>query len=478
MKLQKQTQYLIILLLATWALGACRSTSSLSEEDELATRVAQTLAAVTPATEDSEVIEQIAPDDAVAPVPGDLQPLSPEECEQLAGFMINRMFTPPLEQGKVVVDRQGETGSGCQAIGAGDGQMFPDMMTLEDAMRGILGELGWTEDTDAPTCLGTGGWGPGASSYCFTQADALCELFIHMDPIDKTLCSDDEPIGVCFERLAPEQILYTAELTCARDLTPAPKALDSDLMRIEFEPGAIQVRVQGEVAAGGSDHYVLYVMEGQEMTVNLLDRTDAVIAYDTAVLVIWGDEGTVLISSHADGLFWNGELPLTQDYYINVKSICTQPVPYTLEVIIPPKQGTSQVEYNNTDLGFSVSLPASWEGYSILISNWEGYSSGDPGDGVAAQGPLISIVHPLSTAQQPWQDIPILVFTIEQWDQLQREEWHIGAAPIGPAELGRNSHYVFALPARYNYAFLDGWEGVEQILQGDPLETFEPGIVP
>ena len=136
------------------------------------------------------------------------------------------------------------------------------------------------------------------------------------------------------------------------------------------------------------------------------------------------------------------------------------------------------VEYRNSDLGFSLSLPLSWEGFSVRNSEWEGLKSSDLGDKVVERGFLISIVHPKSTAQQPRQDIPIMVFTLEQWDQLQQDEWHIGAAPIGPLELGRNRVYVFALPARYNYAFLEGWEEVEQIIQNHPIITFEPGVFP
>ncbi len=71
-----------------------------------------------------------------------------------------------------------------------------------------------------------------------------------------------------------------------------------------------------------------------------------------------------------------------------------------------------------------------------------------------------------------------MVFTLEQWDQLQQDEWHIGAAPVGPLELGRNRGYVFALPARYNYALLEGWEEVEQIIQTQPMSTFEPRVIP
>lgn len=79
------------------------------------------------------------------------------------------------------------------------------------------------------------------------------------------------------------------------------------------------------------------------------------------------------------------------------------------------------------------------------------------------------------TAQNQRQDIPIMVFTHAQWDALQNGEFHIGAAPIGPSELARNSSYVFALPARYNYAFPPGYEEVESILRGDPLKPFENG---
>jgi hypothetical protein len=66
-----------------------------------------------------------------------------------------------------------------------------------------------------------------------------------------------------------------------------------------------------------------------------------------------------------------------------------------------------------------------------------------------------------------------MVFTLSQWEQIQREELSVGAAPIPPAELGRNGRYVFALPARYNFAFLTGWEEVEKIVEGHPLQPLD-----
>lgn len=61
-----------------------------------------------------------------------------------------------------------------------------------------------------------------------------------------------------------------------------------------------------------------------------------------------------------------------------------------------------------------------------------------------------------------------MIFTLRQWN----ENLIVSAAPIGPSELGRNSRYVFALPPRYNYAFPDGYEEVEQILKDKPLHPF------
>jgi hypothetical protein len=55
---------------------------------------------------------------------------------------------------------------------------------------------------------------------------------------------------------------------------------------------------------------------------------------------------------------------------------------------------------------------------------------------------------------------------------MEAGKFHIGAAPIGPKELDRNNKYVLALPARYNFAFPEGYEEVEKILAGKPLQAF------
>lgn len=132
---------------------------------------------------------------------------------------------------------------------------------------------------------------------------------------------------------------------------------------------------------------------------------------------------------------------------------------------------TNSIVYRNTQYNFSFSLPVSWKGYSIVTDKWEGLAIGD-GETVES-GPMISIRHPQWTPENRQQDIPIMIFTLEQWNSLQQGKFHIGAAPVGPKELDRNARYVFVLPARYNFAFPPGYEEVEEILESNPLQANE-----
>lgn len=144
----------------------------------------------------------------------------------------------------------------------------------------------------------------------------------------------------------------------------------------------------------------------------------------------------------------------------------------------------SKVYYANTKYGFLINLPDSWQGYTIVENTWSGMSVGatEGNNYLSEIGPLVLVRHPLWTEKNPRQDIPVMVFTLDQWTNMQNDAFHIGAAPINPSELGRNNKYVFALPARYNFAYQTGFEEVDQIIQAksfvgipiteDPLEKF------
>ena len=130
------------------------------------------------------------------------------------------------------------------------------------------------------------------------------------------------------------------------------------------------------------------------------------------------------------------------------------------------------VKYENKQYGFDFYLPETWKGYTIVAAKWEGTSGSD----IVETGPQLLIRNPAWTQKDPHQDIPIMVFTTEQWNALQNEKFFVSAAPIGPSKLGSNSEYVFALPPRYNFAFPTGYEEVEKIMNGSPLWPTKSGM--
>ncbi|MEI0737340.1 hypothetical protein VQ056_12875 [Paenibacillus sp. JTLBN-2024] len=139
----------------------------------------------------------------------------------------------------------------------------------------------------------------------------------------------------------------------------------------------------------------------------------------------------------------------------------------------PSSTDSDSIVYTNKQYGFQFSLPESWKGYSIVNSHWEGNAMDkNVSKQTSETGPILSIRDPRWTEQKPRQDIPIMVFTINQWESLLREEFFIGAAAIQPSELGQNDKYVFAIPSRYNFAYPPGYEEVDKILQRGPLKPF------
>jgi hypothetical protein len=102
-------------------------------------------------------------------------------------------------------------------------------------------------------------------------------------------------------------------------------------IRIVFQPGATAAIVQGLVAPNATDRYTLRALAGQTMTLKLLSPNNQ------AVLVVWGEDGQVLVPDQADATNWKSKLPATQDYIIDVWSIANANVGYSLHIDVPPK---------------------------------------------------------------------------------------------------------------------------------------------
>jgi hypothetical protein len=146
--------------------------------------------------------------------------------------------------------------------------------------------------------------------------------------------------------------------------------------------------------------------------------------------------------------------------------------PDTAEEATRKLWSSGAIIYKNSKYGLRVKLPRSWKGYKVTIRRWGGGGTGANGEELVEQGPEIVIQHPKSTEDLPRQDIPIMVFTMHQWEQVEHGPLIVSAAPIGPGELARSCRYVFALPPRYNYADVEGIDEVNMILDSDAVQAF------
>ena len=127
------------------------------------------------------------------------------------------------------------------------------------------------------------------------------------------------------------------------------------------------------------------------------------------------------------------------------------------------------LRYHNGQYGLTFLLPASWQGYSVLIQQWDGetYSSAADKLIVVGHGPTITLRHPHWQASAPYQDIPILVFTRAQWDALhQGKLWPSLYAGGVMDELWHSRKYVFAMSSRYNTRDdVKGWKEAGEIVE-------------
>ncbi len=131
--------------------------------------------------------------------------------------------------------------------------------------------------------------------------------------------------------LAPTDVLFTQAAAFLAG-GPQPTATTPvQVKRIEFAPGATSANVEGRIAGGATDTYVLRALQGQWAEVSIYA------AKSDVVLEIYGvSDGQPLLRSSMRRTNWAGILPATQDY--GVKAVSTGGnTTYTLQVIIPER---------------------------------------------------------------------------------------------------------------------------------------------
>jgi len=125
---------------------------------------------------------------------------------------------------------------------------------------------------------------------------------------------------------------------CIATMNSTPLPANPEATRIQFQPNATDWYTPGDLAPNATIRFVLNALEGQQMIVDLITEPDSsVIPY--ATLYIWSADGQGYTPNSTRS--WSGELPASQDYYIEVRSLSQQSINYTLHVTIPAAGSTS-----------------------------------------------------------------------------------------------------------------------------------------
>lgn len=118
------------------------------------------------------------------------------------------------------------------------------------------------------------------------------------------------------------------ETAYSMTITISPLTLDPT--RIKFAPGTTSTTLTANLAASSSKQYIIHALAGQTMNIDLI------FTEGSAILVVWGADGNVLLSDHAEVSNFQRTLPTTQDYYIQVKGRAEGSTTYSITVTIPP----------------------------------------------------------------------------------------------------------------------------------------------
>jgi hypothetical protein len=136
------------------------------------------------------------------------------------------------------------------------------------------------------------------------------------------------------------------------------------------------------------------------------------------------------------------------------------------------------VRYHDAKYDFLFFLPADWNGHSVLMKEWHADLHSTDYQAVIGRehGPIILLRHPQWKADQPHQDIPILVFTRDQWEAVIPQRLFVGAGGTID-EISHSAKYVFAINSRHNWTELEGWQETGRIVQQN-MTAGRPHLVP
>jgi hypothetical protein len=138
------------------------------------------------------------------------------------------------------------------------------------------------------------------------------------------------PEGTYWQSTLPASGDYIIQILAGNGAPVANFGLNVTIpVRITFAPGAISAQVQGTTSQSRVVTYLLKANGGQTMTVNLTAPPNS------AGITIYGlEDGQPLIRSQSGATSFNGPLPMTQDYVIQVVPFGNGTVNFTLDITV------------------------------------------------------------------------------------------------------------------------------------------------
>jgi len=117
----------------------------------------------------------------------------------------------------------------------------------------------------------------------------------------------------------------TAHFTLTANITGTPMN-----RRITLQAGQVGT-AQGKVPVNTTDRWVVRLRAGQTLRVALVPLFEG-----DAILIIFGKDGNVLISDHAEARYFEGKAPTTQDYNIDIRPMADTSPEYRMLVTATP----------------------------------------------------------------------------------------------------------------------------------------------
>ncbi|HEX4264422.1 MAG TPA: hypothetical protein VH597_08795 [Verrucomicrobiae bacterium] len=146
---------------------------------------------------------------------------------------------------------------------------------------------------------------------------------------------------------------------------------------------------------------------------------------------------------------------------------------------IPNQPAGLPLGYHNSQYDFRFFLPAAWKGYSVITQQWkdDAHLSEKNADMASAHGPIIVLRNPQWKTNDLYQDIPIYIFTRQQWEDIHLGNYDaVGAGGI-IYELWHDDKYVFGIHSRYHADdSVNGWKEAEDIVRQNCAAHPEPHL--